>query len=763
MSIAIYISYFISTWAIHELSFDGFHEKGDRLYQVIETFHMYKGSESQTEVAAPLGPALLEEIPGIENYLRYHPSKFNPSFVKDNELITETCYYVDSTLFQVLDYELIQGDSKSVLSNSDGIVISERMRDKYFPDKNPLGQTIELKEFFLEGKSQFKKVTGVFKNLPTNTIFAYADCFMPYEDYLMNKGTWNQKWGSLNTHVLILLNSKSSKESVNERIKYFIGTKRRDFKPDEMPLLSLQRFDKTHLFDDYLTGANPNSGEIRNIRLLLISGWVLLIAAMINSLMLQTSIVESRKKELNTQACIGATRKNILIQFLIEYGIVLGVAALLSLVINYFFEDLFTNLLSHRGFTLPDDKRISLLITLFLMLGIGFVIIPALLGMLKISSSRVNSRSIHIPVFLQQCISSLLIICSTFIYLQVEMLSNQDRGFNSKNLIVLPITPGIDKFGNQRFKKKISNLKGCESISAMDAHFYNVKNTTSNVSWDEDSFDEIDFNILEADLDIATTASLTLTEKVDWLGKNRQKGSYAIITESAQAVMSNKVRVGDQINVWRLSLTVIGVCKDIHYREEIGEPQLPVIIIISDVHWYNYYMIRLRQETFDETIYQIKELFKEVEVDFPFEFQTMEWWDEMQTSSEHDTLNLFLIFTISVILISSMGLFGTLQSKIERSRKHIAIHKSNGASTLQIIVLMLKDYLIVTIIGLLIAGPLAYLGIDNWLQSYAHRIELSWWVFILAGGTSLLIVLSAIGFQTFKAAKADPVKSLRYE
>jgi putative ABC transport system permease protein len=772
----------ITLYVFDEISYDRFNEKADRIYR-LDMDIKFGGLEKSYAVSpAPAGPAILRDYPFIENFVRIREN--GVVITKGRETINEhNVAFADSTLFEVFTLPMIYGNPKNALNQPNSVVITESIAKKYFNTSQVLGKFLTI------DKTHLYKITGVIKDIPENSHIK-RNIYMSmlnYEDSKQNVWVSN----NYNTYLLLKQNVNPSqlkskfreilKKYVQPEIFQVLGIKSiEDFEKSG----SYMRFDlmpltKIHLNSDKVAEIGTNS-NIQYVYIFSAIALFILLIACVNFMNLSTARSVNRAKEVGVRKVLGTIRSHLMGQFLSESILLSLIAFFLGFGIAYslipYFNDLAAKQMNlsfeKKPFLLPALLFFSILIGLLagvypaLILS-SFKPISVLKGKLTASIKGSYLRS-GLVVF-QFFSSAFLIICTIVIYRQLSFIQQKNLGFNREQVLVINDTNLLGS-GLESFRNELLQLK--EIKSATVSGFLPTPSYRNNNSfWPEGELNAekgISMQFWEVGFDYTKTLGMQLLQGRDFDKNMSTDSSALIINESAAKIFGYKNPIGKKLFMYAdvqtkrmVAFTIIGVVKNFNYeslRENVG-----AMSMCLSSKPYGMISIRLQTDNIKEAIAKIENKWKSRVGASPLNYQFLDEAFDSMYRSEQRIGKIFISFAILAIFIACLGLFGLATFTAEQRTKEIGIRKVLGASVPQIVQLLSKDFVRLVIIGIVIASPIAYYFMDKWLQDFAYRVEISWWIFALAGIVAISIALLTVSYQAIRAALMNPVKSLRTE
>jgi putative ABC transport system permease protein len=767
-------------WDEHQ--YDKFLPGGDQVYRVYNQYTNSDGSEDRA-VAPPMFTTTLQrDFPEVEQTARILMQPENKTlFENGNKKIYEQQgFYADSTFFDVFRLPFQYGSPVKVLNDPASIVISIPMAKRFFGDANPVGKQI------LMDKVPFI-VKGVFlKNPKFHLQFDYvlplAAAQIPKER--MQSWQWQQfyNYAKLKKGTNVRLLEAKFQEDVKEKSEPFMKEMHSANKPLFQALKNIHLYSANFKFD------NAQRGHITYVRALTIIAIFILLIACFNFINLATAKSLQRAKEVGVRKAIGAERKQLIFQFVGETVLFTFISILISIALAILFLPWLNNFTGKNISTTLFGNPVVLLlfIALTLLVGILAGFYPALVlsnfkpvKVLKGTMSA-NADAGKIPwlrhslVVVQFTFSVLLIISAIVVFKQVNYLHNKDLGFNKDQIMFFPMR-GDNMFKNQQaFKNELTQIPGVSSVSIGygfpgDAVAGDEILVPKNGKQEKESATQ-----LMVDYDYIKTMGLQLVAGRDFSEEMGTDKDHAwIINETAvkqlgfgtpQKALGQKLfwHVWNNVNPDSIKEgQVIGVVKDFNYKSLYDKVETTVLQIFPDAAWK--VAVKMKTADIGLTIDQVKKIWNQFTPDYPIEYKFLDENFEQMYKAEDKLRSLLSIFTAMAIFVGCLGLFGLAAYTAEQRRKEVGIRKVLGATTKGVVLLLSKDFVKLVVISLLIASPFAWFFMNKWLQDFAYRMNISVWIFIVAGALTILIALLTVGFQAIKAAMANPVKSLRSE
>lgn len=748
----------IYLWVVDEMKMDKFHEKEDRLFQVME--HQQYAEDIMTTTSTPglLAETLAEELPEIEYAATTTWIETTTLSVGDHNVKADG-YHVGADFFQIFSYGLKQGNPDEVLKDKSAIVISEELAQKLFgTSANIIGKTVELQH-----EKSFI-VSGVFEGTPRNSSYQF-DYVLPFEEY-KDDNSWVMSWQSNGPSTFVILKESAIAGKVNEKIADFV-LKRHD---KSNVTLFLKPYSERYLYGSYKDGM-PDGGRIEYVHLFSIIAIFILLIACINFMNLSTARASRRAKEVGIKKTIGANKQSLVYQFLGESMMLSLISMILAIGIIWLFLP---------RFNLITDKEIPLNIGMIQLLQCGAIAIftgflagsyPALylsnFKPIKVLKGTVKGSLGELwvrrgLVIFQFALSVILIISVISVSRQVEYVQTKNLGYNKDNVIRFPIEGDIEAH-LETFITELRNIPGVLNASSIAHALIHRQNNTSGLKWEgKDPELRVLFEHLRVNFGLIETMDIEILK-----GRSFQKSFGAdstkiILNEAALDIVGFEEPLGKVIRLWdQFDLEIIGIVKNFHFQS-LHQDINPLFMRIDPESTWNI-MMRIEGGREKEVIEQVSDFYHSFNPGFTFDFDFLDDEYAKLYSAEQRVGTLSRYFAGFAIIISCLGLFGLAAFTVERRLKEIGIRKTLGSSSIHIVYLLSRDFTRLVFISVLIALPVGYLLVKDWLGQFAYQVSLSIWVFLGAGLIALFIAWLTISSQAIRAARTNPVDCLRDE
>ena len=768
LAIGIACAGLIFLWVEDEMNWDQFNRKKDTLYRIRENqkYDTYVATFGSTP--APMGPAMQQEIPGVENTCRI--TAWNTKLITiGNNSMYAFPNFADASLFSMFTFPFVQGNAATAFTQLYSMVVTQSTAKKFFGDeKNIIGKTVRV-----DNKQDYI-ITGVIKDIPKNSTVQF-EWVAPFQIWWNENKSWAQSWGNNDLDTYVELKPNVSAASINKILYDFI--QKREPRSNARPFLWTAH--DWHLRDEFDNGVQTGGGQIEYVHMFSVIAWIILLIACINFMNLATARSEKRAREVGVRKVLGAVKQNLISQFIGEAIFMAFIAAILAIILISLALPSF-NVLVQKDLSLGLDKPLHLLALLVITLISGLIagsypslylssFNPAfvLKGLkLKTGSAEIIRKGL---VILQFTISIILIISTIVIYQQIQHVKSRSLGFNKNDLLEINTNDEFTK-NYDVIKQDILNSGFVDNLALSDYRTLYGGNNTDGLIWEGKPANS---KVLVSNRGVSpgfmNTYGLKILEGRDFIITDSitSKKQNILITKSLEELMGRGNALGKTLR-WDgdtsgAILTVVGVVNDFVYGDMYGKPD-PVFFYCPDYKNTSEMYVRLKPIANLETaLKQIEAIIKKDNPSYPFTYQFVD--DQFNKMFLNEALigKLSRVFAGLAIFISCLGLLGLAAYTAERRTKEIGVRKALGASVTSITTLLSKDFIKLVVTSCIVAFPAAWWMMSSWLQNYKYRIGISWWIFLLAGISAILIALITISFQSVKAAIANPVKSLRTE
>ncbi len=780
LAIGMAVSILILLFVQHELSYDRWNENSDRIVRVSRAWFNPDGEISLHlgHIAPPFGPLIESDYPEeIEQMARMLES--DPLVLYgETKFIEDNYTFADPNIFDVFSIEVVEGDPKKTLEQTDGIVISESVAQRYFGNEPALGKELELQ---LSGFKFNVQVGAVFKDVPDNSHFhpTIFGSMAPVIQFYGGPEAMMSNFGGNNFSTYLLLAEGVDRQTFEDKLPALIdrhmGETRAGTPMSEGTKLFLWPLTDIHLYSNLDTEIEANS-DIDLVYVYVAVALFILLIACINFMNLSTARSSLRSMEVGLRKVLGADRSGLVNQFMGESFILTSISMLIALIIVYLFlpefanftqKDLSLNFIAHPEYFIGVFGLILFvgLISgsypaLFLS---GFQPARVLKGVFKVGKGHENFRSFLVVG--QFSISVILIVAVLVVIGQLDFMQSKDLGFKKDDIVVLPTSRQIEQ-NYQLLKDRLESHPDIQEIAISS------RVPSGRLLDSQGATAEVDGELTQLDIRIADihvshnflhTYGIPLVAGRDF--------DVLRASDSTEAFILNKTAIrdigyenpeeaiGKTFNYGRRRGFITGVMDDFHF-ESLHQPIVPIVFMISQDR-NNRVSLKINAENREETLAYLEREWAELRPDFPFEPQFVDEGFNRQYEAEERVRTIFSFFSGLAVLISILGLFGLTTFATQQRTREIGIRKVLGAETGSILFLLGKDFLKLVIIGFVLAVPISYFGMNSWLEDFAFHIGISWTTFLIAGVISCAIAGATVMSQSLKAAWANPVKSIK--
>jgi ABC-type antimicrobial peptide transport system permease subunit len=671
--------------------------------------------------------------------------------------------FAGEDFFKMFSYPLLQGNKTAALNGPGGVAISKHMAEYFFGDaENAINKTIRFEN------NEDLKVTAVFDNVPVNSSQQF-DFLRTWTDFV-KQNDWVHHWGNTDPQTFIQLRPGADAVKVQAKIKDFIYNYQQKDK-SFITELALQPYAEKYLHSNFKDGY-LDGGRIEYVHLFSIIAIFILLIACINFMNLATARSAKRAKEVGIRKVVGALRSTLMAQFVGEAVLLTSFSIIIAIILTALALPAFDQL-TGKQLSLPFNQSSFWLTILGLLLITGFVAgsYPALFlsslkpvrvlkGSLKFSWSATFFRK-ALVVF-QFALSVFLVIAMIVVYRQLNYIQTKNLGYDRDNLIYIPIEGDLIK-NYELFKQEALSNPGIVNVSKMRNSPTAIFHHTTSIGWPgKDPNLSVSFADGVVGYDFAKTMNLQLQAGRDFSKAFGTDSISFLLNETAVKKTGLANPVGKTISWGNHQGKVIGVMKDFHFNS-LHENIEPLIMRLDENWTWGTILVRIKAGKTKETITILQNICRELNPKFPFTYQFSDLEYAKLYESEKVVSKLANIFAFLAIFISCLGLFGLATFTAEQRTKEIGVRKVLGASSSSIVRLLSSNFLKPIVLAFLIAFPAAWYAMNNWLQHYAYKIDISWWMFAIAGLLTVCIALITVSYQSIKAALVNPVKSLRTE
>lgn len=761
LAIGITTCILLILWATDELSYDRFHKKADSIHKVIANFDNSGKRVIWTTTPAPVATFGKAAIPAIDDAVRIKNDWISVRSADATDVLTGvTAAYVDRSFFNVFDFDMINWNPGNPFPDNKSVIIAQSLAERLFGQELAIGKGVVVGE-----KDEFI-VRGVMRDMPQNSsirvevLFPFTILIDNYEknDYWK---TLETNWGNYNYSTYLLLHPNSVLSEVAAELT---GIHRKN-QAESGVSYTLQPLTKLHLY-----GADLSEQRIQIVRIFLIVAVLILLIACINYINLATARATERAREIGVRKSVGASRQKLVTQFLVESGVVSLIALLLALLMIQLVMPLFNGLAGKElQFNLLDNRNLlmvgGVLIIAWLIAGLypalllsSFNPIKAIRGKLLLSGG--NSFFRKALVVVQFTLSIGIIAGTLLIQKQMDFIRNKHLGFDKENIFTFWMEDEMTS-RIETIRTELEKHPGIEHVTAASQRIWQLANATGDTDWEgkdpQTAFMIKPLNVLE---NFKDALGLELVEG-RWFSGDRADSASYILNETAVSAAGIEDPIGKSFTLWETKGTIIGVVRDFHHTSV--HQKIEPTVFIHWRNWHNLAYVKVNGHDTQGAIEATEKLWKQYNPKFPFNYTFLDADYDSMYRNEQRTGKVFAGFSIVAIIISCLGLFGLAAFTASQRTKEIGVRKVLGATVNQIVMLLSKDFLRLVVIAFVISVPLAWLGMQTWLQGFAYKVSMDWTVFALAGGMALVIAFITMSFQTLRAGTHNPVDALRNE
>jgi len=765
-------SILIFLWVQDERSYDQFNTHVNSIYRLTARV----GDIEAAVVPVPAAMAIREGVPGVKNVTRL--SALQSMVTIGNQKYEEkNIYYTDSNFLRIFSYPLLLGDAAHLLTQPDGVVLTETGAKKYFGSpENAMGKTLHVDNDY-SGNDLL--VTGVLKDLPTNSHLQF-DMLLPMQLYTKTINL-EQAWGNFDVYTYLQLDdhfnaTPTALAAMQQQIMTLY--RRLDVSKTE-GFLYLQPLTAVHLHSRLMLDV-AGQGNYQQVNIFsLIAIFILLIAG-INFMNLSTALSGQRAREVGLRKTVGALRSQLVIQFLSEALLLSFISLFIGVVVAWVLLPLFNDLAGKSiSIDLLNVKLIGGLLAIAGVVGLlsgsypalflsSFNPVKVLKGVKMLHGRKTFFRNSLIVV--QFSIAVILMVGTIVVYKQLQFIRTMDIGYNKNNLLYVPIPRLGDLVRNQLALKNVMSQYPEMADYTFISHLpTNMATGTKSVNWEgkDPTYAPI-FPQMWVDDHFVATFGMQLKSGRFFNRDSKEDENNYVVNETALKTMklNPESAVGTRVTMDQRQGVIVGVVKDFNFKP-VQQPIQPLIIRHASNGDFNgntgYIVLRTTANNRQHSVATMKKVFQQVYADFPFSFGFVN--DDLAGLylTEQRMGKLFNIFSVLSVIVSCLGLFGLTTFATQKRIKEIGVRKVLGASVAGIVGMLSKDFVKLVVFALLIAFPVAWWIMNKWLQNFAYHIGIRWWFFALAGMTAIVISFITVSYQSIRAARANPVKSLRSE
>jgi putative ABC transport system permease protein len=759
----------ISLYVVDEFSFDRFHEKKDRIFRAVISAEFDGQTHKWGGAPNLLATTAMKEIPEVEKAARYFHHNFGDlGFISTTtDKFSEThLFYADPEFFEIFTMDLIKGNKKTSLDRPGTVIISERASKKYFGDSDPIGQTLTV------DNSLPLEVTGVYRDFPSNS-FLQAQLIASFSSNRFGKAE-NQSWGNASFDTYFLLHDGVSLETANQKVESMLT--KNIVKDERWFTIALQPLTDIRLFSSDLNASfDRRYGDFGQVKILLALALIILLIAAVNYMNLTTAQSQRRNKEVGISKTLGATFGQLGRKFYLEAGLIVFVSMIVSLAVFTFLLPVFNEL---------SGKAIGMEFIFTTWFWLGFVAVWIVLTgvsglypafyLSSFSPKSVMSKTAHSGgqifvrkslVVLQFSISIVLIICAVVFQKQMSFIQNKKLGYAPEQVVAVMTSATKDREQIMSVKSAYENLAEVVSVARVQAYPGKGSSMRSILRAGE-AGDGAPINTSRATHEVLDVLNIKLLAgKTLPATKDPKDTTIQVLINKATAdylQLSPEEAIGIHVQIQGFDDTeVVGVTEDFHVaplHQKIGQ----YCFHNGNTEQFTYLLVKINSENLSASIKQLENTFKKI-IPSAFEFTFLDQHIANLYESDRNLSRIVLFFAGMAIFVACLGLYALAAFTAEQRTKEIGIRKVMGASVGHLVGMLSKDFLILVLIAFVIGIPAGYYTMEYWLRGFAYKTNIDVMVFAVAGLVSMLIAWITVSFESFKAARANPVESLRSE
>ena len=773
-------------YVFDELTYDGFHKQANNIYRVVETKLSEQGKETKiAAVAYKISEQSPVVIPEVKKTARF--STFGRTNVSDpaaTNSFYESYSIANPEFLEVFDFKLVEGNRASALTAPRSVILTEETAKRIFGVSSVLGRSLKT-----DTDSLPYTVTGILQNFPSNSHISFNLLFSEssisgqrYIDFI------SKDWSSNSYTTYLMLDKNADVAKATQKLDQLVSANR-EANTSRKPNFFLQPLKSIHFHSAGIEGTPAErKGNLSYIYVFSIVALFVLLIACINYMNLTTARFASRGKEIAVRKVSGAIRSNLVGQFLSEALVIAVIALLLALGIAKLLLPAF-NTFTQKDLQIgtTTDTRIWLgILGTVLIVGLFAGMYPALfqsrLKPLLLLKNKIQQSKSHLSlrkglVVFQFFLSIIMVVATIVVFLQMKYVNTTDMGFNKEQLLVVDINSGKVRRGAETIKTeyaKVASVKSVSVTSRVPGEWkvipkVKVKGQGSNNEANDMYYMAVDDQFLK-------TFEVDLLKGRNFYA-NPADSSAVMINETAAKMLGVKEPSEQLIEIPSVDFSgnvsnfdepfrtrVVGITKDFNFRS-LREKVAPLVLAYRDnpVHNIDYFTVRLSTDNVDQTLKQLENILHKVDANHLFEYNFLDkQWDNFYRDDQKRQ-TIFLVIAALTILIACLGLFGLATYAAEQRIREIGIRKVLGASVSGLVTLLSKEFIKLVLIASLLAIPVSWWMMNNWLSDFAYRTKIYWWVFVIAGALALIVALGTVGLKALKAAIMNPVKSLRSE
>jgi putative ABC transport system permease protein len=759
----------IAFYVYHELSFDRYHKNGDRIYRIVENLRTENELLLQSTSSPPMGPHMLKDFPEVEKYVR----------LQNWDLLVERngvsyyemdSYIADSTIFDIFSFNLIKGDKRTALREPFSIVVTQTMAKKYFGNDDPVGQVLKV------GRDNYN-VTGLMEDVPENSHFRFSNLlsFSTWSSNPNNKRGEESGWFWNGFHTYLLLRDAESIDKVRAKMKGFINKniEKGGMYYEDLPLQPLSSI----YMETPRSWENGTRGSMNNVYILSIIAVFILLIACFNYINLATARASRRLKEVGLRKALGAQRRMLVTQFLGESFIVTALASVIAIGIAWACLPAFRTLVeSPLSLSILPDPWLVVAGVILMILFIAFIAgaYPALIisGFQPLQIFRPSIKGVYshhnfrrVLVSMQFVISVTLVAGTLLVHDQIELVRNQDLGFNKEAMLLLPFNRDSAINNHLDFvKNEFKSLKGVRSVSASaTVPGQGTNNLYTGVEITDGKMSPTNINYNFVDHDYIPTYDMKIVAGRNFSRQVQADDTTAFLINETGVKdfgWTPEQAIGKKVQLEEYPGKIIGVVKDFNYRSLHMNVE-PLMMVLT--RGAGQLSVKVDDNDIPAIVERVHEKWNELVPHLPFDYKFLDAEYDRQYKADQQLGKVVGIFTGLSILIGCLGLLGLASFAVERRTKEIGVRKVLGASVASVVMLIAREFVLLIIVASIIATPITWYLIQRWEQNFTLQAVINPMRFFMASAFVFIVAWLSIGFLSFRAATANPTKALRHE
>ena len=762
LSIGLASFILIVIWVQDELSYDNFHKDADNIYAVFRQSNDKKfGATSKL-----LAPAIKDEIPEVieSTCLMPLPESFKTIFRYENQSFSQNITLADANFLKIFTFSLSEGDMNTAFQSPTSLVLTEGLKEKFFGEEEALGKTVSLN---ILGQTKLLKVTGVLNKIPHNS-HIQPELIIPV-DFMKTFGINWDKWNNQAPSTYIKVPENTSVADLEQKIT---TVKQSHFNEEEISY-SVMPIRKIHLNASDVQFFYAKTGDIKYIYIFSAISIVIVLIASMNYVNLSNALALKRAKEIGVKKTLGGGKRQLILQYFTETFVVIFISLAIAVVVAILclpFLDSITG--KDMDISMLGYKFIGMVLAILLITTFVSGIYPAMyitaFNPLKIFKGSITSSasSLNIRkglVVLQFMLSAIIIISTIIISRQLRFVQKRNLGYNHENLVCLSLNKDISP-NYEAFKNELLASGFVSSVSRSSNMDISTMGKTNDVNWSgkQKKFSTWVFHV---DDDFEKTYGIKMEQGKFFSGNSDQFKGF-VINKKAAEEMGIENPLAQNIKMWGHEGPIIGITNDFNFSS-LHNTVEPLIMMVpkpkeKGVH-FTTLTLRLKADYLPESMDHIEKVWNEIYPNELFDFYFVDEKLEQSYFSEYRMGKIFRYFSMLTVFIACLGLYGLVAFVMEQKNKEIGVYKVFGSSVSNLVYKYSKSYIFWIVLANMIATPIAWYAMHKWLENFAYKTTLSWWIFALAGVIALGIALLTVSWQSWRAATRNPVEALRYE